>query len=94
MVTKNDFVYVKSLFVFGQFSNIKSTIVKRLCFPSPRTSHASYPHYTGLSSCELEMHTENDFILVKYLCVSVYIYIYIYMRNMGVSQNMGVMKWT
>jgi len=34
------------------------------------------PHYTGLSSCELEMHTENGFILVKYLCVSVYIYIY------------------
>jgi len=33
MVTKNDFVYVKSLFVFGQFSNIKSTTVQTAMLP-------------------------------------------------------------
>jgi len=57
MVTKNDFVYVKSPFVFGQFSNIKSTIVQTAMLLLPSDLSCFLPHYTDLSFCELEMQT-------------------------------------
>jgi len=90
MVTKNNFVYVKSLFVFGQFSNIKSTIVQTAMLPLPLDLSCFLPPLYWLEFLRIRnaygkwLHTREIFVCK---CVYIYVCVYIHIHIYAIGSN-------